>query len=75
MKPTPLKRSKLGVAKFVGNLKAMTVHEWFFRTPECGIEELPTEALELFGPDTLEEAEAKGYTACPHCLPYNQQRK
>ncbi len=74
MESSPLKRSKLGINKFVGNLKAMIVHEWFFRTPECGIEEIPTEALELFGPDTLEEAEAKGFTACPHCLPYNQKR-
>ncbi len=75
MKSAPFIRSTLGVAKFVRNRKEMTVHEWLFRTPECGIEEIPTEALELFGPDTLEEAETKGYTACPHCLQYNQKRK
>ncbi len=73
MKSSPLKRLKLGVAKFVGNRKAMSVHEWFFRTPECGIEEIPAEVLEFFSPDTLEAAEAMGFNPCPHCLPYNQK--
>ncbi len=75
MGSNPWKRSKLGVAKFVGNRRSMTVHEWRFRTPECGIEEVPTEAVQFFGPDTLEEAEAKGFSPCPSCLPYNQKMK
>lgn len=71
----PWKRSQLGINKFVGNLKGMTVHERLFRTPEWGIEEIPAEAIEFFSPDTLEAVEAIGFTACPRCLPYNQKIK
>jgi methylphosphotriester-DNA--protein-cysteine methyltransferase len=69
------KRSKLGVNKFVGDRRWGVVHEWLFKKAECQIGEIPTEALEFFSPDTLEEAEAKGFRPCPHCLPYNQKKK
>ena len=75
MDSAPWKCFKLGATKFVGNRISMTVHEWSFRTPECGIEEVPKDSLVFFGPDTLAEAESKGFTACQHCLPYNQKRK
>ncbi len=75
MESKPWIRSKLGVNKFVADRRWGVVHEWLFKKDACGIGEIPTEALEFFSPDTLEEAEAKGFTACPHCLPYNQKMK
>jgi len=66
------KRSKLGVNKFVGDRRSGIVHRWLYKKPKCGIEEIPIDSLAFFDPDTLEEAEAKGFGPCPACLRFEQ---
>lgn len=66
------KRSKLGINKFVGDRRSGIVHEWLFKRWKCGIGEIPTDSLAFFVPDTLEEAEGKGFSPCAACLPFNQ---
>jgi hypothetical protein len=75
MASKPWKRSKLGVNKFVGDLRSRIVHEWLFKSWKCGIREIPTDSLAFFGPDTLQEAETKGFSPCAACLPFNQKSK
>ena len=75
MESKPWIRSKLGVNKFVGDLRWGVVHEWLFKKDLCQVSEIPTEVLVFFDPDTLEAAQAKGFKPCPHCMPYNQGGK
>ncbi len=69
------KRSRLGINKFVGDRRSGVVHERLFKKSKCRIEEIPTDSLVFFGPDTFAEAEAKGFSPCLACLPYNQKSK
>ncbi len=75
MEHSPLSHSKLGIINFVADRRSMLVHDWLSKKSECVIGEFPVDAMVFFCPDTLEEAKAKGFIACPHCLPYNQKRK
>ncbi len=68
MKHSPLSHSKLGIINFVADRRLMLVHDWLSVKKECAVIEIPLEAMVFFCPDTLDEAKAKGYRPCPHCL-------
>ncbi len=67
-----LKRSKVGVTKFLGDRRSGIVHGSMIGLLKCGFREIPDQSLEFFDPDTLEGAVARGYKPCPSCLPLNQ---
>ena len=68
-----LKRSKLGVKKFVGDRRSGIVHGSLIGMQKCQFREIPTESLVFFDPDTMEEATVRGFAPCPACLRFNQK--
>ena len=67
-----LKRSKLGVKKFVGDRRSGIVHGSLLGIQKCQFREIPTASLVFFEPDTLEQAKAEGFAPCLACLRFEQ---
>jgi len=72
METKSLKRSHLGVNKFVGDRRSGIVHGSLIGMQKCQFGEIPTESLVFFDPDTLEQAKADGFAPCPACLRFEQ---
>lgn len=60
--------------RYIGDLrsKEKIVHDFAFQKEsvlrDCNLRELTTEHLQLFDPDTLDQAKKQGFHPCPHCL-------
>ena len=56
--------------RWLGDKRTQRVHDLDNATHACAIDELmASEQFAAFGPDTLPEARNRGYRACRHCVP------
>ena len=56
--------------QFLGDKRTQRVHDLDAAGDACAVDELmASEQFAAFGPDTLPEARNRGYRACRHCVP------
>ena len=56
--------------RWLGDKRSQRVHDLDNATDACAVDELmASEQFAAFGPDTLPEARNRGYRACRHCVP------
>jgi hypothetical protein len=59
--------------RFIGDKKKKIVHDTLFeadliRLKACHIDELISDDIQTFGPDSLAEAKSQDFAPCPVCL-------
>ncbi len=54
--------------RYIGNANTMEVHDLDNEKTECQIDEIKTEHIRTFSPDTLYEAHSHGFDNCYWCI-------
>lgn len=54
--------------RYIGNANTMEVHDSDNEQDNCQINEIKTEHVRTFYPDTLYQAHSQGYDNCAYCI-------
>lgn len=61
-------RSPFNGKRYIGNKNTMEVHDLDNEKAACQIDEIKTEHIVTFTPDTLSTAHSQGFDNCAHCI-------
>lgn len=59
--------------RYIGNSNTEEVHDLDNENRNCQIDEIKTEHVVTFSPDTLSQAHKEGYDNCAYCIGYSQK--